>query len=207
MPSVETPPSTTAHSGIIMSSTGERHIPSSTRADGSKRKEIKIRPGYRPPEDVEVYKNRTAQAWKNRGKGGIPGMEGLTDDGDMNAGSKANNKNAKRREARRKAKEAGTSTENMEKEAAAKEDWRSFSENPQGAASTEADEDAQKEKKIRNLRKKLKQAKELAEKKNHGENLLPDQLGKVIRIHELIRELQSLGFDPARENEVKGGEP
>jgi hypothetical protein len=34
----------------------------------SKRKEIRVRPGYKPPEDVELYKNRAAAAWKNRGK-------------------------------------------------------------------------------------------------------------------------------------------
>src|SRR2546430_12419187 len=97
MPSVETP----SKSGITTSSTGERHIPSSVRADGSTRKEIKVRPGYKPPEDVEVYKNRTTEAWKNRGSGGVPGAT-LAEDPEQNSASK--NKNAKRREARKKAK-------------------------------------------------------------------------------------------------------
>src|SRR5271154_6990960 len=100
MPSVATP----SRAGIIEDQTGERHIPSSVRADGSKRKEIKIRPGYKPPEDVEVYKNRTAEGFRTRGSGGVPGAESLKDDG---AGSSsATNKNAKRREARKKAKAA-----------------------------------------------------------------------------------------------------
>src|SRR2546429_5342044 len=97
MPSVETP----SKSGITTSSTGERHIPSSVRADGSTRKEIKIRPGYKPPEDVEIYKNRTAEAWKNRGNGGVPGAA-LAEDSEPKPAAK--NKNAKRREARKKAK-------------------------------------------------------------------------------------------------------
>lgn len=47
---------------------------------GSKRKEIKIRPGYKPPEDMEVYITRTAEASRNRGnRGGVPGVEGLDD--------------------------------------------------------------------------------------------------------------------------------
>ena len=92
-----------SNSGIVTEKTGERHIPESTRADGSTRKAIKIRPGYRPPEDVEVYKNRTAETFRNRGKGPVPGSEGLTDDKPEPA-SAATNKNAKRREARRKAK-------------------------------------------------------------------------------------------------------
>src|SRR4030081_2043410 len=103
MPSVATP----SKSGIIEDQSGERHIPSSVRPDGSKRKEIKIRPGYKPPEDVEVYKNRTAEGFRTRGKGGVPGAEGLkAEEGDA---TPANNKNAKRREARRKAAEAATS--------------------------------------------------------------------------------------------------
>src|SRR5271168_2081057 len=107
MPSVPTP----SKSGIIETTDGERHIPSSIRADGTKRKEIKIRPGYKPPEDVEVYKNRTADAFKNRGSGGVPGAEGLKEDASAAASS---NKNAKRREARKKAKAAEEGEEKKE---------------------------------------------------------------------------------------------
>ncbi|KAF5003070.1 hypothetical protein F66182_16172, partial [Fusarium sp. NRRL 66182] len=38
-------------SGIVVDeTTGQRHVPSSTLADGTKREEIRIRPGYQPPE-------------------------------------------------------------------------------------------------------------------------------------------------------------
>ncbi|KAI4142102.1 MAG: hypothetical protein LQ340_007438, partial [Diploschistes diacapsis] len=76
------PPSSSS-SGIITTPTGTRHIPSSLRADGSTRREIRIRPGYRPPEDVELYKNRTAEAWKTRGQNsgsGVPGAEKAEDE-------------------------------------------------------------------------------------------------------------------------------
>src|ERR1700761_2995581 len=99
MPTV--PTTQPSKSGITTSETGERHIPASTRADGSVRREIRVKPGYKPPEDVEVYKNRTAEAWKNRGKGGVPGAESVVDKDA--AQSAAANKNAKRREARKKA--------------------------------------------------------------------------------------------------------
>ena len=135
MPSTTTP----SRAGIIQDQTGERHIPSSVRPDGSERKEIKIRPGYRPPEDVEVYKNRTAEGFRTRGSGGVPGADGL--------------------------------------------------------------KEVEREKKARNLKKKLKQAKELKEKKEGGASLLPEQFAKVIKITELIRELDSLGFDS--EGELK----
>ncbi len=194
MPSVPTP----SKAGIVEDSSGERHIPSSVRPDGSKRKEIKIRPGYKPPEDVEVYKNRTAETWKNRRSGGVPGAEGLTDNADEGS-SATSNKNAKRREARRKAKAAeeggeGKATEKVEEKV--QEKVEEVKVNPE----------VEREKKARNLKKKLKQAKELKEKKEGGAALLPEQFAKVIKINELIRELDALGFDAEGEPKAKDEE-
>ncbi|KAL2168109.1 hypothetical protein VTG60DRAFT_373 [Thermothelomyces hinnuleus] len=178
-------------SGIVTDEvSGERIIPASKRADGSTRKAIKIRPGYRPPEDVEVYKNQAAETYRNRGKGPVPGAEGLKDDKPAaQSSSAAANKNAKRREARKRAKAA---------------------EEAQGGPSPatepkkeEVDPEAEKEKKVRNLKKKLRQAKELKEKKETGQSLLPEQIAKVIKINELIRELDALGFDAEGEPKKK----
>ncbi|KAI9345744.1 hypothetical protein BD770DRAFT_396859 [Pilaira anomala] len=52
----------------------ERWIPGSQRADGSYRKERKVRPGFVPLEDVQRYSN--ARLEKNESKGGIPGIPG-----------------------------------------------------------------------------------------------------------------------------------
>ena len=205
-------PSPTPGSGIVSTPTGDRHIPPSTRADGSLRKEIKIRPGYRPPEDVEVYKNRTAEAWKTRGSGGVPGAEGLKSGGSGEEKSSAG-KNAKRREARKRAKAAegdgreeeeeqvngdsgvGSKIQSIAKSKAAEKDcWRANAL-PAKEPEPELDPEAEKEKLARNLKKKLRQARELREKKDKGENLLPEQFEKVIKIQELIRQLGSLGFD------------
>ncbi|KAI1312413.1 putative RNA binding protein Pym [Xylaria venustula] len=178
-------PSEPSRSGIVTDeNSGERHIPESMRADGTTRKAIKIRPGYRPPEDVEIYKNRIAEDFRNRGKGGIPGAEGLKDQ-QPETPSSANNKNAKRREARKKAKAA---TESLD--ASADKALPGTETKPE-----EVDPEAEKDKKARNLKKKLKQAKELKNKKEGGESLLPEQIAKVIKINELIRELEALGFD------------
>ncbi|EED22097.1 RNA binding protein Pym, putative [Talaromyces stipitatus ATCC 10500] len=178
-------------SGIVVDQvTGRRHVPSSTRADGTKRKEIRIRPGYQPPEDVKKYKNPSAEAWKNRGSGGVPGAEPVS--GSNNSASAASNKNAKRREARKKAK--------AEEEAGAnggKDKDTTTAAEKKDVTKEEAvlDPEAEKEKKARNLKKKLRQARELSEKKDKGESLLPEQFAKVIKINELIRELDALGFD------------
>ncbi|KAF7547258.1 hypothetical protein G7046_g9058 [Stylonectria norvegica] len=195
MPSEPTP----STAGIIVDeNSGNRHIPESVRPDGTTRKAIKIRPGYRPPEDVEVYKNRTAKAFHERGKRiGIPGAAGLPED-KVDQASTANNKNAKRREARRKAK--GTTDGEGEGEGDAGDEKA-----PQPDADA-IDPDVEREKKARNLKKKLKQAKDLKDKKEGGEALLPEQIAKVIKINELIRELDALGFDAEGEPKPNSGE-
>lgn len=201
----------TSSSGITVNAeTGERYIPSSTRADGSKRREIRVRPGYRPPEDVELYRNRAAEAWKNRGKGAVPGAESVSKDNDQTTKSAtpASNKNAKRREAKKKAKAEGAEG----KDVTAIDNWRAGAdkkkpEEQKPAEGPAPDAEAENEKKARNLKKKLRQARELREKRTQGESLLPEQLEKVIKIQELVRQLDALGFDSNGEKKgATGGE-
>ena len=191
------PPTKPSTSGIVTDETsGERHIPESQRADGTTRKAIKIRPGYRPPEDVEVYKNRTAETFRNRGKGGIPGAEGLKDQQQKTeTPSAASNKNAKHREARKKAKAANEPQPGPGPGPGAPDVVKAAEEEV-------VDPEVEKEKKARNLKKKLKQAKDLQSKKDGGETLLPEQIAKVIKINELVRELEALGFDSEGEPKV-----
>jgi len=188
MPTVETNPSV-SRAGITTSATGERHIPASRRADGSVRKEIRVRPGYRPPEDVELYKNRASEAWRTRGSGGVPGAEGLKTDSqsaDLKQ-SAAAAKNAKRREARKKAaaEEKDKANEKEEVKAETKEEPKV----------EEVDPEVKKEKEAKKLLKKLRQARDLKDKKEKGDALLPEQFEKVIKINELMRQLEGLGFD------------
>lgn len=198
-----------SNSGIVTDeSSGERHIPESVRADGSTRKAIKIRPGYKPQEDVELYRNRAAALLRERARRmGVPGTAGLKDEKTEQPESPAstapptakpsaptsttpasatNNKNTKRREARKKAKA---------------EDNTKQDETPKQEP---IDPEVEREKKARGLKKKLKQAKDLRNKKEQGEGLLPEQIAKVIKINELIRELDALGFDA--EGEPKKGD-
>ncbi|KAE9993127.1 hypothetical protein EG327_006306 [Venturia inaequalis] len=187
MPS-ETAP-TSSKAGIKTDKDGNRIIPSSVRADGTLRKAIKVRPGFTPPEDVEVYKNRTAEAWKNRGKGGVPGAESVDSDKTKDG---AAGKNAKRREARKKA-----AVENKD-EPLQKEEKK---------VEEAVDPEVEKQKEVKKLVKKLKQAKDLKDKKEQGAALLPEQFEKVIRINELIRQLDNLGFDlEGEKKQVDGGE-
>ena len=200
MPTSITQPVTKA--GISTTSDGTSIIPASKRPDGSTRKEIRVRPGYKPPEDVETYKNRSAESWKNRGAGGVPGADPVSTDETENK-----SKNAKRREAaRRKAQEDGVGGNDVEAQLATvmkghtlngdeklKENWRNprnLMENPQIGV----DEDAERQKKIRNLLKKLKAVKELKEKKTAGEKISHDQIMKMAKEPELVRDLQKLEY-------------
>ena len=155
------------------------------------RKEIRVRPGYRPPEDVEVYKNRTAEGFRNRGKAGVPGAESLSVEDDASKSNPAANKNAKRREARRKAAAGTTDGKDEEDTVEAKEAEPVKKAEPEKAV----DPEAEKEKEAKKLTKKLRQARELKDKKEKGDKLLPEQFEKVIKINELIRQLETLGFD------------
>ncbi|KAI9840732.1 MAG: hypothetical protein M1837_001355 [Sclerophora amabilis] len=214
-------------SGILTDQSGERLIPASVRADGSTRKQIKIRPGYKPPEDVEVYKNRTAEAWKTRGMGGVPGAVGADFDNAGDSKASASNKNAKRRDARKKAKakeddekkdgdvEAGPTSSTSDGaggpvpagDVTKQEKVLSTlgSNNTAAAGPAQAsksgddaetiDPEMEKDKQAKRLQKRLRQAKDLMDKKEKGENLLPEQFEKVIKIQELTRQLNTLGFD------------
>ncbi|KAL1872089.1 hypothetical protein Daus18300_004458 [Diaporthe australafricana] len=204
-------PSQPTNAGIVTDeSSGERHIPESVRADGSTRRAIKIKPGYRPPEDVEVYKNRTAEGFRTRAtKGGVIGAEAAADDSAATSTAAAN-KNAKRREARKKAKAAeenGTAQESSgNSNGNARSGVGDQAKKDEGAADAALDPEAEREKKARNLKKKLKQARELQDKKEGGQALLPEQIAKVIKINELVRELAALGLDSEGEPIKKEGE-
>jgi partner of Y14 and mago protein len=193
--------------GIITNADGTRFVASSVRADGSVRKERKVKPGYRPPEDVEVYKNRTAESWKNRGKGGVVGAEAV-DSGNSKDNSSAS-KNAKRREARKRAaadKQADEGADvDDQSEAQTPSKVNATAKQTKEEAPAEAvDPEIEKQKEAKKLVKKLRQARELKDKKDQGSALLPEQFAKVIRINELIRQLDAMGFDVDGEKKVDG---
>lgn len=187
-------PLVSSKAGIETNADGSSYIPASTRADGSVRKEIRVRPGYRPPEDVEVYKNRTAEAWKNRGSGSVPGVEQIINPQPTDSKSK----NSKRREAARK-KAAENNTKDLENVASVLDNVKLSNEaDEQAIPNTNSDgiddQEVERQKKIRNQLKKLKAVRELKAKKLAGEKLSPDQLMKVAKEAELLRDLKKLNY-------------
>ena len=190
-------------SGITTTASGERLVASSVRPDGTVRKEIRIRPGFTPQEDVATYKNRTAEAWKNRGKGGVPGAEALGEkpSGKENA---VTSKNAKRRAARKRAAAAVPEGGDKDQEKEQEQETATQPVQKQDERPEEADAEATKAKEARKLSKKLRQARELKDKREKGDALLPEQLEKVIRINELVRQLEQLGFDSNGDLKAEG---
>lgn len=205
-------------SGIQILPTGESIIPSSVRDDGSTRKEIKVRPGYRPPEDWEVYRNPNVEALENIVKGGIPGAEPAST-------PLKKNKNAKRREAAARKKAAAAEnhvqevsvaniTHELEQAEVPLSQTNKLDQDRRDPEEPSANQGViaavlEKERQVRNLKEKLRQARELREKKDEGGELLPEQLAKVMKIQELIKDLDKLGFgadgEPkARDLEAQG---
>ncbi|RVD85976.1 uncharacterized protein DFL_004274 [Arthrobotrys flagrans] len=185
--------SKTTTSGIQTLESGTRVIPSSTRADGSTRPERRVKPGFTPAEDVVKYQNRTAEAWRNRGSGGVPGATDVVGEGKAGAGKKK----------RRRGKKGGAAGAG----GAEGKDEEGEEEGEEGAAEEAAAEPVEKEervadtaavsadveKKAKGLQKKIRQAQELKSRKERGETLLPEQLDKALRLGELIRDLEKLG--------------
>ena len=201
-----------ARSGITQTASGDAFIPSSTRADGSKRREIRVRPGYVPPEDIETYKSQHINALKTKGKAGIPGAESLQSSITITDGK---SKNAKRREAAKKRAEnqpngnelADTLQQQILDEDKAISDWNDPSKLQTSPTKSEADE-AEQQKKVRNSLKKLKAVRELKDRKAAGEKLSIDQIAKIGKEPELLRDLQKLKYDGPEmtENGISNGD-
>ncbi|TFY78178.1 hypothetical protein EWM64_g5833 [Hericium alpestre] len=128
------PPKTTA--GIALDPrTLERVIPESRRPDGSIRKQIKIRPGYTPQEDVQRFRGTRQQATET-GKGQVVGWIAPSSKKDEVSKplSKSAKKNEKRKEKRKEkreepVRESWDSDEEDGKEEAAQKDGKAEKEN------------------------------------------------------------------------------
>lgn len=182
------PAPSVSNAGIATTEDGHRTIPSSVRADGSIRKEIKVRPGFRPAEDVELYKNRTAAAFRtgrSGSKSGVPGAELVSP-----------SKPAAKKAASKKEAVNGSAQSNK----AASTVANGAKQEPDIIAPTEdkkepVDPAVEAEKEAKKLAKKLRQAKDLQRKQKEGGGLLPEQLQKVVQMSELMRRLEAMGFD------------
>ncbi|KAJ3299438.1 hypothetical protein HK104_008944 [Borealophlyctis nickersoniae] len=197
---------------------GDRLVGGTRRPDGSVRKERKVRPGFVPQEDVSRYTNEKVELTRVP-KGYVPGANvaprSAGDAAGNTAGGPPKSKSAKKNAARnakkqaeRDATNAGTGTgtetgtgaggngaapsgtvragEGGSNSAAAT--TQSSAPAPPPAATGAADA----EKKLKNLRKKLRQIEEIQARADKGEALLPEQKEKLAARSKVDQEIGDL---------------
>ncbi|KAJ3081586.1 hypothetical protein HK102_002247 [Quaeritorhiza haematococci] len=165
----------------------ERIIPASRRPDGSVRKERKVRPGYVPQEDVATYKNQKAETFKAP-EGYVPGIgvvnkpsspsrqQQLVYEEDL-AKSKTAKKNEKRKMKKILERMSAPIEPEVTQSSSNATSTSSQTSKPTSAPTSSSPDDI--EKKIKNLRKKLRQIDDIQKKADSGETLLPEQKEKL----------------------------
>lgn len=182
------------------------YIQSSQRADGSWRKERKVREGYVPQDEVPVYKPRHRKEIECLATLPPPGMseEELILTSASKPKTKSQKKNEKRKQKKSQAKveaeddgvEIVSATEKLhidDPEVLGKDMSRAVEPAPTDQdPDSELQQERERIKAIRALKKRLKQIDEIQAKVDSGEQLGKDQLAKLARSDEIMAELLAL---------------
>ncbi|KAL4444680.1 hypothetical protein ABPG77_002497 [Micractinium sp. CCAP 211/92] len=181
---------------------GERIIAASKRPDGTIRKERRVRAGYVPQEEQQVYVSRGTAFRQNVPK--CPGFDESSAE-PAKPKSKSAAKNAKRKE-KRQAEQAGAAAGGGSAADAAAAAVQSLSLGSGGgsgggaaqataaaaAFTTAAEEPPSVEKQIKKIKKKVQQAEALAVKKADGAALSAEEEAKLDRLAAWQEELRQL---------------
>ncbi|KAK3279121.1 hypothetical protein CYMTET_12978 [Cymbomonas tetramitiformis] len=168
----------------------ERMVAASQRPDGTWRKERKIRAGYIPQDEVARYESKGTQ-WRKDMPTVPPGCAPEDPAGKTAGLSKSAKKNAKRKQKKEGEDATAEVTESLSQATIS----QPAATNADVAVTPPAAVDDPKlevEKKLRNVRKKVKQCQDLQAKKDSGTTLGPEQEEKLGKLGTLLNEVEQL---------------
>ena len=161
---------------------GSMVIPGSRRPDGTYRKDVKVRAGYVPQDEVPKFISPGCAFETRRAADPLPGFSVAAQPQPKMSQSQ---KKAAARQKKRAAKQQQKAEGGGSASPAAKEKTTKDSQPP-------AQQGPPIQNKIKGVQKKIKQTEQLVEKKEAGQKLNADQLTKIDRLEELRSELAAL---------------
>ncbi|KAG9491532.1 hypothetical protein GDO78_000177 [Eleutherodactylus coqui] len=178
-----------------------KYIAATQRPDGTWRKQRKVKEGYVPQEEVPVYENKYVKFFKSKPSlppGLVEAPANKTQQSTKSETETALSKTAKRKMKRKEKKKQ----EKGEREAVeeVRQDMEKINLSETVVQKDNANIEntaAEKAKKLKNLRKKLRQVEELQQKIDSGEIKQPskEQLEKLARRKALEEEIEDLELD------------